>query len=48
MHFEERVGLDYISEQLNSPEKIKYWADKFPLNEVNPWEVVNHNDGVLI
>jgi nitrite reductase (NADH) large subunit len=48
MHFEERVGLDYISEQLNSPEKIKYWADKFPINEVNPWEVVNHNDGVLI
>ena len=42
MHFEERVGLDYITSQLDSPEKIKEWADKLPKTTKNPWEVVDH------
>ena len=37
MHFEERVGLDYIQSQLDTPEQIKSWASKLPKTNVNPW-----------
>ena len=47
MHFEERVGLEYIQEQLSTPEQIKYWAAKLPQQMKNPWETVDHNEGVL-
>ncbi len=42
MHFEERVGLDYIQSQLDTPEKIKSWADKLPTTIKNPWVSTNH------
>ncbi len=47
MHFEERVGLDYIQSQLDTSEKIAHWASKLPSQWQNPWEVVNHDLGVL-
>jgi nitrite reductase (NADH) large subunit len=37
MHFEERVGLEYIQSKLDTNEKIKYWADKLPPTVINPW-----------
>jgi nitrite reductase (NADH) large subunit len=37
MHFEERVGLEYIQSKLDTPEKIKSWADKLPSTIKNPW-----------
>ena len=40
MHFEERVGLEYIQSKLDTDEKIKYWADKLPPTVINPWESV--------
>ncbi|SMM99883.1 Nitrite reductase [NAD(P)H] large subunit [uncultured Candidatus Thioglobus sp.] len=42
MHFEERVGLDYIQSQLDTPKKIKHWADKLPKTIKNPWMTTNH------
>ena len=42
MHFEERVGLDYIQSKLDTPEKIKSWADKLPKTIKNPWLTTNH------
>lgn len=43
MHFEERVGLEYIQSKLDSPKKIKEWADKLPHTIKNPWETVVHD-----
>lgn len=42
MHFEERVGLDYIQSKLDTPEKIKSWASQLPSTIKNPWVTVNH------
>ncbi len=42
MHFEERVGLDYIQSKLDTPEKIKHWAAQLPKTIKNPWVTVNH------
>lgn len=42
MHFEERVGLDYIQSQLDTPEKIKQWADRLPNTIKNPWVTTDH------
>jgi nitrite reductase (NADH) large subunit len=42
MHFEERVGLDYIQSKLDTPEKIKSWASLLPKTIKNPWKTVDH------
>ncbi len=42
MHFEERVGLDYIQSKLSTPKKIKQWADALPNTISNPWKTTNH------
>jgi nitrite reductase (NADH) large subunit len=42
MHFEERVGLDYIQSKLATPEKIKHWAGLLPATIKNPWASVSH------
>ncbi|RUA06233.1 MAG: NAD(P)/FAD-dependent oxidoreductase [Gammaproteobacteria bacterium] len=42
MHFEERVGLDYIQSQLDTPEKIKKWANALPKTIENPWLTTDH------
>jgi nitrite reductase (NADH) large subunit len=42
MHFEERVGLEYIQSQLDTQEKITQWANKLPKTVKNPWETTNH------
>ena len=42
MHFEERVGLDYIQSKLDTPEKIKQWADALPKTIPNPWKTTDH------
>ncbi|SMN14024.1 Nitrite reductase [NAD(P)H] large subunit [Bathymodiolus heckerae thiotrophic gill symbiont] len=42
MHFEERVGLDYIQSKLDSPEKIKHYADLLPKTIKNPWKTTDH------
>ncbi|CAC9599567.1 Nitrite reductase [NAD(P)H] large subunit (EC 1.7.1.4) [uncultured Gammaproteobacteria bacterium] len=42
MHFEERVGLDYIRSKLDTPEKIKKWADQLPSTVKNPWVTTDH------
>ncbi len=42
MHFEERVGLDYIQSQLDTPEQIKKWADALPKTVKNPWVTTDH------
>jgi nitrite reductase (NADH) large subunit len=42
MHFEERVGLEYIQSKLDTPEKIKKWADQLPKTIKNPWVTVDH------
>ncbi|CAC9545294.1 Nitrite reductase [NAD(P)H] large subunit (EC 1.7.1.4) [uncultured Gammaproteobacteria bacterium] len=42
MHFEERVGLEYIQSQLNTPEKIKKWAATLPKTIKNPWTTTDH------
>jgi nitrite reductase (NADH) large subunit len=42
MHFEERVGLDYIQSQLNTDEKINKWANQLPKTIKNPWVTTNH------
>jgi len=44
MHFEERVGLDYIQSKLNTKEKIKFYADRLPKTIKNPWETTNHRE----
>lgn len=38
MHFEERVGLEYIQSQLDSQEKITKYANKLPKTVQNPWD----------
>lgn len=42
MHFEERVGLDYIQSKLKTPSMIKHHADLLPKTIRNPWETTNH------
>ncbi|MBT6278538.1 MAG: NAD(P)/FAD-dependent oxidoreductase [Candidatus Thioglobus sp.] len=42
MHFEERVGLEYIQSKLDTPEKIKHWAAQLPQSLKNPWLTTNH------
>ena len=42
MHFEERVGLDYIQSKLDTNEKIKFYADRLPKTIKNPWETTDH------
>ena len=42
MHFEERVGLDYIQSKLETPENIKYYAERLPKTVKNPWESTDH------
>ena len=42
MHFEERVGLDYIQSKLDTEEKIKFYADRLPKTIKNPWETTDH------
>ena len=37
MHFEERVGLDYIQDKLDSEEMIKFYSSKLPKTNANPW-----------
>ena len=37
MHFEERVGLDYIQSNLDNEEKIKFYSERLPLVNANPW-----------
>ncbi len=44
MHFEERVGLEYIQSKLDTPKKIKSLADKLPRTIKNPW--VTKIDGI--
>lgn len=38
MHFEERVGLDYIQSKLETDEQIKFYANRLPTTNANPWE----------
>jgi nitrite reductase (NADH) large subunit len=42
MHFEERVGLDYIQSKLDTAEKIKQWANALPKTIANPWKTTDH------
>jgi nitrite reductase (NADH) large subunit len=42
MHFEERVGLEYIQSQLDTPEKIEKWANALPKTIKNPWTTTDH------
>ncbi|CAB5496031.1 Nitrite reductase [NAD(P)H] large subunit (EC [Bathymodiolus thermophilus thioautotrophic gill symbiont] len=42
MHFEERVGLDYIQSKLSTAEKIKQWANALPKTVPNPWKTTDH------
>jgi nitrite reductase (NADH) large subunit len=44
MHFEERVGLESIQKQLDTPEKITTYANKLPKVVKNPWETTNHKE----
>ncbi len=44
MHFEERVGLDYIQSQLDTPEKIKKWVTQLPTTIKNPWVTTDHRE----
>jgi nitrite reductase (NADH) large subunit len=44
MHFEERVGLESIQKQLDTPEKITAYANKLPKVVKNPWETTNHKE----
>jgi len=37
MHFEERVGLDYIQNKLDTAEMIKFYSNRLPKTNVNPW-----------
>jgi nitrite reductase (NADH) large subunit len=37
MHFEERVGLDYIQSNLDTEEKIKFYSERLPSVNANPW-----------
>jgi len=37
MHFEERVGLDYIQNKLETDEMIKFYSSRLPKTNVNPW-----------
>ena len=46
MHFEERVGLEYIQSQLETPEQIKTWADQLPKTIKNPWKTTIHKQAV--
>jgi hypothetical protein len=41
MHFEERVGLDYIQSKLDTAEKIKQWANALPKTIANPWKTTD-------
>lgn len=38
MHFEERVGLDYIQNKLDTNEQIKFYSSRLPKTNANPWE----------
>ena len=40
MHFEERVGLDYIQSQLDTPKKIATYSARLPETIKNPWDSV--------
>lgn len=42
MHFEERVGLDYIQSKLETPKMIKQWAEALPKTIANPWKTTDH------
>ncbi|ABL02428.1 assimilatory nitrite reductase (NAD(P)H) large subunit precursor [Candidatus Ruthia magnifica str. Cm (Calyptogena magnifica)] len=42
IHFEERVGLDYIQSKLKTPSMIKHYADLLPKTIKNPWETIDH------
>ncbi|NYT52074.1 MAG: NAD(P)/FAD-dependent oxidoreductase [Candidatus Vesicomyosocius endoextente] len=44
MHFEERVGLDYIQSKLDTPSMIKCYANLLPKTIKNPWEITTHRD----
>lgn len=44
MHFEERVGLDYIQSKLDTPKQIKTWADQLPKTIKNPWVTTDHRE----
>ena len=37
MHFEERVGLDYIQNKLDTEEMIKLYSSRLPKTNANPW-----------
>ncbi len=37
MHFEERVGLDYIQNKLDTAEMIKFYSNRLPKTNANPW-----------
>jgi assimilatory nitrite reductase (NAD(P)H) large subunit precursor (EC 1.7.1.4) len=37
MHFEERVGLDYIQNKLDTDEMIKFYSSRLPKTNANPW-----------
>ncbi|SMN12446.1 Nitrite reductase [NAD(P)H] large subunit [uncultured Candidatus Thioglobus sp.] len=47
MHFEERVGLDYIQSQLDTPKKIKHWAAQLPSTIKNPWVTTDHRESAV-
>ncbi|KAA0448640.1 MAG: NAD(P)/FAD-dependent oxidoreductase, partial [Candidatus Thioglobus sp.] len=37
MHFEERVGLDYIQGKLKTAEQIQFYSNRLPETTANPW-----------
>ncbi len=45
MHFEERVGLDYIQSKLDTSSMIAYYANLLPKTIKNPWGITSHKKG---